>query len=209
MSLHQAARSGDLGVVERKLQHGADEDVDVNEKDQLGRTPLHLAAWSGHNAVVQALVNFKQTDIHASAQDDMNALHFAALKGHCSCAETLLQSGVKVNSKNRKGMNALLLAAQHGHKDMVELLLHCKANPLASNKKGQHPKNLCKDESIRKILENAEDAARQDKKKRKNETTAQVARPKHPTVEKSERGVTEAGQGLSRRKVSITYSDSE
>lgn len=51
MSLHSAARNGDLDAVVSRIADGDD----VNLKDKLKRTPLHLAAWAGGCPVAAAL----------------------------------------------------------------------------------------------------------------------------------------------------------
>lgn len=51
----------------------------------------------------------------AAAGDDMNALHFAAQRGHEAIVQLLLNEGkMSVNSRTRKGVSALAMAAQHG-----------------------------------------------------------------------------------------------
>ncbi len=42
--LHDAAKTGNVKAVNELLAQQAD----VNQKDQLNRTPLHMAAWAGH-----------------------------------------------------------------------------------------------------------------------------------------------------------------
>ena len=49
--LHEAARLGDLDVVEYLIGKGAD----VNAKNSYGWTPLHEAAWQGRKAVTTLL----------------------------------------------------------------------------------------------------------------------------------------------------------
>ncbi|KAK4357831.1 hypothetical protein RND71_023441 [Anisodus tanguticus] len=51
----------------------------VNSRDKHSRTPLHLAAWSGHAQIVDYLSKNK-ADVGAAAMDDMGAIHFAAQK---------------------------------------------------------------------------------------------------------------------------------
>ncbi len=53
------------------------------------------------------------------AQDDINALHFAAQKGHAEALRHLINGGLHVNSRSRKGMTALMFATLHGARDAV------------------------------------------------------------------------------------------
>jgi ankyrin repeat protein len=43
LDLHGAARTGDVAELGKSIAAGAD----VNARDKLKRTPLHLAAWAG------------------------------------------------------------------------------------------------------------------------------------------------------------------
>ena len=50
--IHDAARTGDLAGVQAELDKG----LDVNAKNlDASRTPLHLAAYGGHNEVATRL----------------------------------------------------------------------------------------------------------------------------------------------------------
>ena len=53
MALHAAARAGDVAALTHALASGED----VNSKDNLKRTPLHMAAWSGHAPAVELLLS--------------------------------------------------------------------------------------------------------------------------------------------------------
>jgi len=43
MDLHTAARNGDIPTLQSAVGAGQD----LNAKDKLSRTPLHMAAWAG------------------------------------------------------------------------------------------------------------------------------------------------------------------
>lgn len=51
-SLHEAARAGDVAVIEQRLQEG----MDVNEQNSAGETALHVAARHGKKDCVAALI---------------------------------------------------------------------------------------------------------------------------------------------------------
>ena len=52
--------------------------------------------------------------VGAAAGDDMNALHFAAQKGHSECVRHLLNAGQYMDARTRKGFTPLHFAAQGG-----------------------------------------------------------------------------------------------
>ena len=57
-------------------------DVDINAKDNCGRTPLSFAAQRGYEAVVRLLVERGDVDIDAKDDGGRTPLSFAAEKGH-------------------------------------------------------------------------------------------------------------------------------
>eukprot|EP00887_Chlorella_sp_A99_P001103 scaffold14.g1103.t1 len=135
--------------------------ANLDQKDHLGRTPLHLAAWAGQLDAVKALVA-AGAGLKAVGQDDTNALHFAAQKGRT------------------KGATALHIAAHGNHRELVQLLLHRKADPAAQNKREQTAADLAADPGLKQLLieaveskatstaANSEDAPKQKAKKQRN-----------------------------------------
>ncbi|KAL2472222.1 Ankyrin repeat family protein [Abeliophyllum distichum] len=146
--LHAAARSGDLKAVQAICSANP---LAVNSRDRHSRSPLHLAAWSGHAEVVNYLCKNK-ADIGAAAMDDMGAIHFAAQKGHLEVIRILLTSGVSVKSCNRKGMTALHFAAQGSHLEIIKYLVKKGANTDSKNKAGKTPFDLASSEEVRSFL---------------------------------------------------------
>ncbi|KAL0030089.1 hypothetical protein WJX79_006214 [Trebouxia sp. C0005] len=109
--------------------------------------------------------------------DDTTALHFAAQKGHAEIARFLLNEGVSINGKTRKGMTALMFAAQSGSSELVKLLLKRKADPASKNKNGKSAADLAREQSIKELLLEAAAAAQQHKEDtaRLDDNTAQNA----------------------------------
>ena len=59
-SIHQATIDGKIALIRRELSNGAN----VNEKNEDGYTPLHLAVKSGHKRIVELLIA-KGADVNA------------------------------------------------------------------------------------------------------------------------------------------------
>eukprot|EP01056_Protomagalhaensia_sp_Gyna25_P001057 Protomagalhaensia_sp_Gyna_25__1056@NODE_150_length_4865_cov_47_746788_g116_i0_p2_GENE_NODE_150_length_4865_cov_47_746788_g116_i0NODE_150_length_4865_cov_47_746788_g116_i0_p2_ORF_typecomplete_len326_score69_52Ank_4/PF13637_6/2_7e05Ank_4/PF13637_6/5_7e12Ank_2/PF12796_7/0_00053Ank_2/PF12796_7/4e13Ank_5/PF13857_6/0_00027Ank_5/PF13857_6/1_5e09Ank_5/PF13857_6/3_6Ank_3/PF13606_6/6_7e05Ank_3/PF13606_6/8_3e05Ank_3/PF13606_6/1_9e02Ank/PF00023_30/0_00058Ank/PF00023_30/0_0029Ank/PF00023_30/2_7_NODE_150_leng len=100
----------------------------VSQKDTLGRTALHLAAFNG-NIDAMKLLTIKDgkgvplMDIHISAQDGAQPLHFAASAGNLEAVKLCLRLGSRVNAATSKAKTALDFAQKKGHQDVVDFLL--------------------------------------------------------------------------------------
>ena len=98
--------------------------VDVNQKDEFGKTCLMWAAEYGYYGVVNRLVEIQATEIEARSNGGKTALSFAAGSGSIEVLECLLsRAKVNVNSRDRGGMTPLLWAASQGHPVFVQRLL--------------------------------------------------------------------------------------
>lgn len=122
LDLHGACREGDLGLVRRAL---LDEECDPNARDKHSRTPIHLAAWAGHDEVVEELLKAEGINVGAAAKDDTMAIHFACQKGHLKVVKHLLEKESNVNAKTRKGVTPLMMAAQQGESFCVLTCVLC------------------------------------------------------------------------------------
>ncbi len=115
-----AAKQGNLRVVEKLLQKG----VDIESHDEgRGYTALMHAANAGKIEVVQFLLD-KGADVNGKGTDlGRSALMLAAWEGHTEVAQLLINKGAKVNKQRSDKVHALYVAAQNDHLDTVDLLL--------------------------------------------------------------------------------------
>ena len=60
----------------------------------------------------------------------------AASKGHTETVKVLLESGAKVNEKNKDGITSLMVAASKGHADIVQVLITNGAKVNEKNRDG-------------------------------------------------------------------------
>jgi len=71
-------------------------------------------------------------------------IHDAAAKGDYNKVESLLRTGVAVDTQNERGQTAMNIAAGYGHYGLVNLLLQWGANPNIVDKNGFNPTDAAK-----------------------------------------------------------------
>jgi hypothetical protein len=85
-----AAKTGDVGVVDRLLGAGGD----VNERDEHGWTPLNWAAGKGDARMVVALLE-RGADVTATGRDNRTALMIAKAAGRRDVVSLLAEAEQK------------------------------------------------------------------------------------------------------------------
>ena len=126
-ALHFAAMAGNAKALAKLLKQPT---VDINCVDNVGNTPLILAAVNGCYDAVQHLLE-NGADPCTANHRGWNALHAAACSGHVTVVETLINGENDmdfINSTNAEGFTPLLLAAERGKTDVVGLLAERGAN---------------------------------------------------------------------------------
>ncbi len=78
-------------------------------RNQLGSTPLHLAATNGDAGPLKALIA-AGAEVNARDKEDNTPLHMAAYAGKSQAARLLLEAGADVNAKSTGGRTPLSLA---------------------------------------------------------------------------------------------------
>jgi ankyrin repeat protein len=119
--LLDAARKGDLDTVKALIEKGAP----VEAKTSYGQTPLYLAAMSGHETVVQYLLDKgAKTDVIDSFYK-ASMLDFVLQRKHYAVAKLIVAKG---NDKPDEDLKAVV---DSGEADLVQAVLE-KAKPSQS-----------------------------------------------------------------------------
>jgi len=116
--LHYAIRKQRFAFVDFLKQYG----VDMNLRDALGRTALHIAAANNDEEAICRLV---ELGAKRKLQDHkgQTALHAAAAAGHTRVVELLLELSADINSPDKAGWTAVSHAEFNNHFDLAYRLI--------------------------------------------------------------------------------------
>lgn len=120
------------------LEHLAKQKVDLEYRDEMGSTPLHVASTQCKPDTVQWLLRHR-ANVAAIDSEGFSALTWACIKGHKEVLTLLIAGKADVEEiTGSSGKTPLSLAAERGHFDCVEELLAKKASMQKANIDGSN-----------------------------------------------------------------------
>lgn len=123
LMLRWAAKNGHDAVVRLLLEKG----VDIDARDEGGRTALPIAAENGHEEVVRLLID-NGADINARDKGNRTTLPIAAEKGHEEIVRLLVSEVTNIDVRDTHGRTGLWWAASRGSETLTRLFLERNAN---------------------------------------------------------------------------------
>jgi len=153
--LHMAACNADPTTLQALIQWG----VAPDGKKSHGQTVLHVAAWKGHLAVVEALLEALQESASghdmAECVDDLgrSPLHWAVAHGHLAVARSLIAHGFDPLRRDLMGATLLHVAVLRGHTELVSAVLAQGVDANAVDRYGSTAAELATKPEINLVLE--------------------------------------------------------
>lgn len=134
--LHLAVKKGDLERVKEILGGFDDPQSLVSEENDMGETPLYVAAEQGHLEVLQELLkSARQDTVVKKNQSGLDAFHIAAKQGHLGIVKELLKYQPDLYITNDLAYcTPLISAATKGHAEVVKELLATDRQLIDSSK---------------------------------------------------------------------------
>ena len=124
--LHTATQTGSVSTIKSLLSRV---DADVNEEDNMGKSPLHIASKALDVRIMRLLIDYN-ADVNKLDKLQMNPLHYVLLSGKrnrskavIDCMELLISKGVNVNAVDVTGQTALHFAAIRSQEEWVDVLV--------------------------------------------------------------------------------------
>jgi len=117
LSLHEAAKNGDLKAVQDYL----DKKKPLDAQDHKGITPLGYAVGANRIAAVKLLLDSRANPFAVDSSGN-SALHYAAGYGRKELVEYLLKTGASVAQANAQGKRPLDVATQNRQEAVVQVL---------------------------------------------------------------------------------------
>lgn len=144
-ALMMAASDGKTEAVQLLIEHGAD----VNVFNNYGATAMTNAAFFNHSESVKAILAGKQKVDKATNE---NALLITAGLGLENIMQQLLDYGVDVNAKGKKGRTPLMAAIEFNHINTVKLLLKNNATINIKDTDGESIMQIAQDNGNKDII---------------------------------------------------------
>lgn len=123
LSIHDAARSGDLQALKHAIKGGAG----VETRDCPGSTPLHLAASFDHDKAVSHLLASGADKNSRTLAGGHTPLHLAAFLNASRASSVLIRKKSNLNVTDDQGNTALMLASTEGAFEVAKQLLEAGA----------------------------------------------------------------------------------
>jgi ankyrin repeat protein len=109
----------------------------VNIANNVGASPMHMAAIKGHVEILKLLIEAKGDVNQCDKKHGYSPLMAASIKGFVEAVELLLLNGANVHHKDSRGITALDLADQFNHPSVEAVLRAHIAKLEAAGREGE------------------------------------------------------------------------
>lgn len=124
--------------------------VNINETDNNGNSPLHLAIIGGEGEYARSLIS-QGADLNMKNYQEMSPLHIAAFLDNEDGVKLLLDKGAEIDLKGNSGYTPLHIASEMNHITVAKDLLMMGAKSTLKTDQKLTPRALAKIQGNREI----------------------------------------------------------
>lgn len=147
-SFLKSSEEGDLESVRTAVKSG----INVNAKDENGRTALMFASFNGHASTVSFLLKHGAR-VNDSDINRRSALIYAASGPYHQTVQELINAGAEIDARdNVEGFTALMFAAAEGQIEVVRTLISAGANKNIKDKDGDRAVDFAGKNGHKKVV---------------------------------------------------------
>ena len=117
-TIHKHAIEGNIRAIKKLFNSKGMTCLEV--KDEVGCSPLHYAALSGHKETVEFLID-NNASVNTSNNSGHTPLHMAAIVGNRKIIDLLISKGANLNAKPITGESVLDIALTHANPRNISL----------------------------------------------------------------------------------------
>ena len=129
--------------------------IEINKRDSIGYTALHIACWYGTSKCAKTLIEDDRIDINVTGNDDETPLYRAVSRSQLNTVKVLLSSSDIDPNILSKGKTPLHRAHEKGDKEIMRELLKDKRTK--ADIPGNDGKTFIELETDKEILQYAEE----------------------------------------------------
>ncbi len=139
--LFNLIRSNEPRDIEDLLKNNSN--ININQKNKHGSTPLILATYSGYLKIVKILIE-NGADINLTSNDNTTPLIWATVGNHIAIVRYLLNNNADIDAKDKHGFTALMWAASKNNESLVKIFLQYGADTQVKNYNSETAYELAK-----------------------------------------------------------------
>jgi hypothetical protein len=117
--------------------------ISINEADNNGNSPLHVAILSGESEYAMSLIN-QGADLNIKNKLELSPLHLAAFLNDRQITNQLMLKGAEIDIKGNSGYTPLHIASELNHIRLAQDLLYMGANSRIKTDQKLTPKVIAK-----------------------------------------------------------------
>jgi ankyrin repeat protein len=136
-ALHIAVYRENYEIINILINHG----IDINAKDNEGKTALHVASEYGLNECIKILLD-QGASMNEKDNQGQTPLHLASENGFYESVAILISNGANINAQNNQGETPLHIVSANSFNNCLNELLDSGADINIKNNRGQTPVHL-------------------------------------------------------------------